>query len=204
MVMDARSFLRALAIYRKDWPTAVIDEHSALVGWNLRATSDVKPKEGGMEKLTRDAVWDHFDPRREGHMEHRLENFWKMIEADREAIRAETREELLKDRYFPGESVELLVEGRWVAGTIIARQFGKSEQTRAPEEIRRPPKKRSMTSVEMVEEIVKARLRNDPSNRPHYTRLADAWASTAKEMAQGRTPYGICMALNLPTEVDDE
>lgn len=81
-----------------------------------------------------------------------LESLWSRIEADREAIRAETesktREELLKDHFKLGEYGEVFTAGKWLSFRVFGSlEGGYILERKEQESVRRPPKKRAMTGL---------------------------------------------------------
>lgn len=117
---------------------------------------------------------------------------WKAIEADREAIRAETREELLRDHVQipPFEDWPKSAKSIQLAFKLI---HGNGQESIAwagdTPEIRRPLKKRARTREEKVNEL-KAHLA-----RQH------AWLPDA--LKEESTIDDLCRAFEIPTEVDE-
>lgn len=83
---------------------------------------------------------------------------WANIESDREAIRAEVREEMLKDHFRIGENVILRDSiGRDIPGQVVIRE---SKEVNAfihaydnTCSVRRPPKMRQMTREEKEKKL---------------------------------------------------
>lgn len=80
-----------------------------------------------------------------------MEEVWSRIEADREAVRAETQAEMLRDRYELGEYVQYRVGSGddWRPGFIAIRLDDKAGWASGVDGVRRPPKTRPMTREEL-------------------------------------------------------
>jgi len=81
-----------------------------------------------------------------------LRNIMTVIEADREAVHAETREELLKTHFAMGEDVQyqFLGGGGWSDGKIGVQSAGRIY---ADVNVRRRPKMRRMTHGELASRV---------------------------------------------------
>jgi len=108
------------------------------------------------EKLTRESIISEF-----GEMHHNstwqqyADKAWRLMQADREAIRAEVREEVMKDHFRIGENVILRDSiGRDIPGQVVIRE---SKEVNAfihaydnTCSVRRPPKTRPMDHGELL------------------------------------------------------
>jgi hypothetical protein len=132
------------------------------------------------EKLTRERVYDYV-------VGKDVSGLCALIESDREAVRAETREELLKDHFKQCE----VLEGR----TFDSRPWRKMKMVLVPDgnygfvpHVRRPAKKRQMTREEKVKKL-----------REHFSNK-HAWLPDELKDA---TLDDLCQAFEIPTEVDE-
>lgn len=82
----------------------------------------------------------------------RLE-FWQAIEADREAVRAETREEVLKDHFKLGEWLEMTHPINDSDRNIQVLPVFHREALHATLGVRRPAKKRPMIRDELIDQL---------------------------------------------------
>lgn len=124
-------------------------------------------------------------------VEETHKNLMAAIEADREAIRAETREELLRDHFKIGEVVEHeYQEGKWRKTTVWINSAGKGPD---PIVVRRPPKKRAMTTLEIVRAV--------------GSLYKSGWELLDEIVESKKTPrdelLDIAAANHIPTEVDE-
>lgn len=106
------------------------------------------------EKLTK-VVVDiilHEDIEPSPRTERAVERIWTAIRLDREAIRAEVTEELLKDHFKIGEKAELLSDfwERVTFGFKTKDGYFIDDVSNGSFHFRRPPKTRPMTREEMV------------------------------------------------------
>lgn len=105
-----------------------------------------------MEKLTK---WDletfkHGNGGGSEALYQATDYFWGRIEADREAIREETRAEVMRDRYGLGEEIQVRgTDGEWTPGVIVGVVgSGFLWRKELDHPIRRPAKKRALTRIE--------------------------------------------------------
>lgn len=111
---------------------------------------------------------------------------WQAIEADREAIRAEVRQEVPKDHFKPGEILEVeTAPGKWTKCVVEVRGPGKELVFG---KVRRPPKIRTMTREEKIQKL-RENIRTD------------RWLLNELKEA---TIDDLCQAFDIKTEVADE
>lgn len=104
------------------------------------------------EKLTREFLFNELSKWPGKALDILANTLWARIEADREAIRAETRAEVLNDHYAFGEPLEFrpIPSGSWVRGCLILAT-NEGFQCSPGWEIRRPSKTRPLTKDEKRE-----------------------------------------------------
>lgn len=118
---------------------------------------------------------------------------WARIEADREAVREETRVEVLKDHFKIQELIEIHNGAEWqlhavtTTGPIERPTMGKFPKL-GKLGIRRPPKKRAMTREQMAESL---RVHQDRQGTALYLVLE---TDVLKHL---------CDFCGIPTEVDE-
>lgn len=135
-----------------------------------------------------------------------IDNFWQAIEADREAIREETRAELLSaENVMSIEEIERQIYQKAIASGVDqfampgSKDFGIWIKTKLypaiqPLTVCRPPKKRPMTNEEKCRAFVNKTM--SPGS------LAEAYAILAEELAAG-TPIDTILAREgIPTETE--
>jgi len=119
-----------------------------------------------------------------------IEAVWQAIEADRDTIRTQAREELLKDHFKIGEGVIVEVSGG-IKGTVcvcMAHKLSEHALTYGQSPVRRPTKQRPMTREDKI-----ARLKEhfDKSKQWLPAELKDA------------TLDDLCAVFEIPTEIEE-
>lgn len=148
------------------------------------------------EKLTKESLQAWFDTveRINGARPDALA-VWAKIEADREAIRAETREELLRDHFKIGEAIsyDSATDGSERNGHVriiddMSEDGGDEYFVQWKHNARRPPKKRAKTDEEMLNNVI--------------YRL-ETWEAVARGLARLGSLAAVCRDLGIDTEVDE-
>jgi len=141
------------------------------------------------EELTREALgtWIHeyCNTLTSSKAQAKFDELVNRIEADREAVRAETREEILKDHFKIGEYVEYqTIDRRWHIMEVTLK-YG--DGTSLLGDVRRPAKKRPMTDNEL---------------RAAF-KASERSAQYVADRLKAATIRDIMEAYGLPTEVDE-
>ena len=186
----------------RGWNTEYLQGKEWEVCFNCKGKGYLETKGENMDKLTKE--WLHGTSERSYTARSAFIEtvVWPAIEADREAIRAEVREEVLKDHYANGERVEVMDEsGQWVNGMFKALPTSKLEVRLCPK-VRRPPKMKPMSTVEMANEMV---IHYETNNMVVNLEggISWSWIKLAMELASGRSLVDLCKEAGLPTEVPE-
>ena len=114
---------------------------------------------------------------------------WTRIEADREAVRAETREDVLEDHFKIGEIAQYksATQGEWNNVRIVGQTLNDLLLVKLGSHhlIRRPAKKRQMTRKEKV------------------LALRDFGTLMNLDMLKDSTIDDLCACARIPTEVEE-
>jgi len=142
------------------------------------------------EKLIREDFY-----RLSGSMD--LVSLWKEIESNNEAIREETRAEVLKDHFKIGEIVEC---GRTFAypGIVVAMPNDGSGPWMVGDDVRRAPKMRPMNNREKVQSWVRSAVGTVAKDD------AEALSFLVHKLIDGETIDGACRQAGISTEVSDD
>lgn len=108
-------------------------------------------KGGNMEKLTKSGIAHLCSIETEGWFD-RVDKIWSAIESDREAIREETRAEILKDHFKIGEKVEFHDFGSWPEA-IVSLYKKNGGNCWGDFKVRRPRIMRTRSQAEIRAEI---------------------------------------------------
>jgi len=119
-------------------------------------------------------------------------DIWARIESDREAVRAETREEVLKDHFKGGERLLWTDDShKEHSGRFGFIEDGSEEVLTygaSGSDFRRPAKKRPMTREEKIKKLKE--------------RFANQYAWLPDELKEP-TLDDLCRIYNIPTEVEE-